>query len=88
MKQPNKRSIIVGVIILWLIILGLSLRIIFDEKFDNFNKMIQARENAENKEEFDRNFEKMWKWFDEYKTNNPWSTTEDAEAAWKDIRGK
>ena len=50
--------------------------------------MIQARENAENKEEFDRNFEKMWKWFDEYKTNNPWSTKEDAEAAWKDIRGK
>lgn len=59
MKQLNKKGVIIGSVILAIIVLSLSIRVIFDEKFDNFSKMIQARENAENKEEFDRNFEKM-----------------------------
>lgn len=86
MKQTTKKFIIIWIITLIVLVLGI--RVIFDEKFDNFNKMIEARNNAEDKEEFDRNFEQMWKWFDEYKENNPWATDEDAEAAWKTAWGE
>lgn len=80
MKRSTKKILIIS--LLSLIILALGVRVIFDEAFDNFNNMIEARENAPDKEEFDENFEKMGQWFTDYKENNPWASDEDAQNAW------
>lgn len=73
---------IVGVSALGIVAVLLGLRVAFDEKFDDFDRMVEARNNAEDPEEFDRNFAAMAKWLEDYKRDHPGATDEDASAAY------
>lgn len=55
------------------------------ERMQDFDRLMDAREAAPDKEEFDRNFEAMAEWFEDYKRDNPGATDEDAERAYMDI---
>jgi hypothetical protein len=72
---------IAGVSALAIVAVLLGLRVAFDEKFDDFDRMVEARNNAEDPEEFDRNFAAMAEWLDNYKRDHPGATDEDASAA-------
>ena len=61
----------------------LGLRVIFDEKFDNFDDYATAREQAEDKDKFDRDFEAMAEWLEQYKKDNPGATDAEAGAAFE-----
>ena len=74
-------AIVIGVIV---VTLG-AVRIIFDEEFDDFSRYIELRENYEgDKKEFDRNFEKMEAFIENYKEQNPGASDKEAEQAFKD----
>lgn len=69
--------------------LVLLVRVVFDEKFDNFDRYVEERESYEGgTAEFDENFEKMTEWFEQYKKEHPGATDSDAEAAWKEAWGE
>lgn len=73
---------IVGFSVLAVVVVLLGLRVAFDEKFDDFDRMMEARENYEGgEEEFDKNFAAMAAWLEQYKRDNPGATDEDASAA-------
>ena len=57
------------------------------DRHESFERYIEAREAAPDKETFDRNFEAMAAWLEDYKRENPGATDADAqrafEAAWR-----
>lgn len=55
------------------------------DKKEDFDRMIEARDAAPDKEEFDRNFDAMGEWFDEYKRMHPDASDEDAKRAYDDL---
>lgn len=79
MQQRTWKRIGIGALIV--VSAGLAVRVIFDKKFDDFDRMVEARNNAEDPEEFDRNFAEMAEWLEQYKRDNPGATDEDASAA-------
>jgi len=81
----NKWVKIAGISLLVIVMIAGAVRIIFDDKFDDFEKYIEAREKYEgNKEEFDQNIKKMSEFKDNYKRENPGTTDEEAEQALRD----
>lgn len=79
MQQRTWKRIGIGALII--VSAGLAVRVIFDKKFDDFDRMVEARNNAEDPEEFDRNFAAMAAWLERYKRDNPGATDKDASAA-------
>lgn len=57
-------------------------------KAEDFNRYAEARNAAPDKEEFDRNFDNMVKWFEDYKRDNPGATDEDAQRAFEELWDK
>lgn len=81
MQQRTWKRIGIGVLIAACAVL--AVRVIFDEKFDDFDRMMEARENHPGGvEEFDRNFAAMAEWLKQYKRDNPGATDDDASAAY------
>ncbi len=80
MQQRTWKRIGIGVLIA--VCAVLAIRVAFDEKFDDFDRMVEARNNAEDPEEFDRNFAAMAQWLEDYKRDHPGATDEDASAAY------
>lgn len=73
---------IISISTLAVVVVILGLRVAFDDKFDDFDRYVKARDNAEDPEEFDRNFAAMAAWLEQYKRDNPGATDEDASAAY------
>ena len=57
------------------------------QKSEDFDHMMEARDAAPDKEEFDRNFKAMAEWLETYKREHPGATDADAnrafDEAWK-----
>jgi len=76
-------------IVLGIVAVLLLVRVVFDEKFDNFSKYVEERENYEGgPEEYDKNLKNLGDWMDNYEKEHPGSTKEDAENAWKEAWGE
>lgn len=54
------------------------------DRHQDFEQYIEAREAAPDKEAFDRNFEAMARWLEEYKRQHPGATDADAQKAFED----
>lgn len=54
------------------------------ERHEDFGRYIEAREEAPNKEAFDKNFEAMAAWLEDYKQQHPGATDADAQKAFED----
>ena len=55
------------------------------ERMQDFDRMMEAREAAPDKEKFDQDFEAMADWFENYKRENPGASDEDAKKAFEEI---
>ncbi len=73
-----------------LIILLVGVRIVFNDKFENFNKYIEARDTYKgDKKEFDKNFENMNTFIEDCKAKNPGATDREVQEAFnKALSGK
>lgn len=86
MSSRNKTILLV---VLGIIGVLLLLRVVFDQKFDDFDRYVDERENYEGgTAEYDKNLEALGDWFDTYKKEHPGATDADAEAAWKAAWGE
>ena len=82
---PNIKKIVApAVLILLGIIIGLGIAFA-SERMQNFDRMMEARERAPDKEKFDQDFAAMATWFENYKRDNPGATDEDAKKAFEEI---
>ncbi|MES2668081.1 MAG: hypothetical protein V4644_00085 [Patescibacteria group bacterium] len=83
--NPTTKKVL-GIILCVLVgaVLGYGFARAVDKKED-FDRMIEARDAAPDKEAFDRNFEAMGQWFEEYKRDNPGATDADAERAYTEL---
>lgn len=64
-----------------LVVLGIAIgagAMYVHAKLQDIDRMVEAREAAPDKEKFDKDFEAMGKWFEDYKRENPGSSDEDA----------
>ncbi|MFS8130844.1 MAG: hypothetical protein ACMG57_02590 [Candidatus Dojkabacteria bacterium] len=86
MNSNLKKVILVILILLAGIVIGITIPSLIQKKQD-FDNYVRAREAAPNKEEFDKNFDNMIKWFEDYKRDNPGSTSEDAQKAFDALWG-
>lgn len=83
--MTNKKYKII-IIVLVVIIVLMSIRIIFDSKFDDFSRFIQTRENYEGgTEKFDKDFDGLVKWEKEYKKAHPDATKEEINQVFNDM---
>lgn len=83
---PKTKNIIL--IVVSIIALLLLVRVVFDEKFDDFERYVEERENyEEGPEAYDKNLEALGTWFDEYKEQHPGASDEDAKRAWNEAWG-
>lgn len=85
--NPTTKKIVIGIV---LVAIGIGigvLAVMAQERAQNFDQMMDAREAAPDKEKFDADFKAMTEWFENYKRENPDATDEDArrafEAIWK-----
>ena len=81
----NTKKILLALV---LVVLGIGIGIgalYALEKKQDFDRLIEARDAAPDKEEFDRNFEAMAQWFEDYKRDNPGATDEDAKRAFDEL---
>lgn len=78
-KTKNIVFVLIGIVVLLL-----ALRVVFDDKFDDFDRYVQERENYEaGPEAYDKNLEALGEWIDTYKEENPGATDADASAAFE-----
>ncbi len=84
-SKKSKVIIIVFVVIVAL----LSLRVIFDSKFDDFTRFIQTRDSYEGgTDKFDEDFQGLIDWEEQYKKDHPDATKADIDKAFKEAWGK
>ncbi|NLY36831.1 MAG: hypothetical protein GX046_06305 [Tissierellia bacterium] len=84
-KMTSKTSRIVIVTLLVLVVL-LSLRVVFDSKFDDFDKFVKTRENYEGgPEKFDEDFQGLIQWEKEYRATHPNATDKEVNEAFKKL---
>lgn len=78
----NKNYKNIALIVLGILVTILLVRVVFDEKFDNFDTYVQDRENyKDGPEAYDKNLEALGKWSDDYKAEHPGATDADVDAA-------
>ncbi len=86
--MKSKKFIIIIAILAVLVTL-LSIRLIFDKKFDNFDEFIKTRENYEGgTEKFDKDFQGLVDWEKDYKVAHPNATDEEISQAFNAAWGK
>lgn len=79
----KKYKIIIAILLL--VVVLLSIRVIFDSKFDDFDRFIKARQNYEGAtEQFDENFQGLIDWIDDYKESHPDASEEEINQAFKE----
>lgn len=79
----KKYKIIIAILLL--VVVLLSIRVIFDSKFDDFDRFIETRQNYEGgTEQFDENFQGLIEWIDDYKESHPDASEEEINQAFKD----
>ncbi len=84
---PKKYKIFIAILLV--VVALLSVRVIFDSKFDDFDNFVQTRENYEGgTEKFDQDFQGMVNWEKEYKEAHPNATKKEMDQAFKDAWGK
>ena len=54
------------------------------ERKQDFDRMMEAREEAPDKEKFDRDFKAMAEWMEDYKRDNPGTNDDDAGRAFRE----
>jgi hypothetical protein len=54
------------------------------ERKEDFDRMIEARDTAPDKEKFDRDFKAMADWMEDYKRKNPGANDDDAGRAFRE----
>ncbi len=60
----------------------IAIRVIFDKKFDDFDRFVVERENyKDGPEAYDKNLKALGEWVDKYKREHPGATDADASAA-------
>ncbi len=85
--KPTTYKIIIGILVVLLSLL--TIRVVFDEKFDNFNNFIETRENYEGgPEKFDEDFKGLVEWEKQFRKDNPNATDADVNKAFKKAWGK
>ena len=86
MSSKNFKLIIAVLVV---VVMLLSIRIIFDSKFDDFDRFIQTRQNYEGgTEKFDEDFQNLMDWEKDYKKEHPDATDEEIDQAFKNAWGK
>jgi len=81
----NKKTKNIILVVISIVALLLLVRVVFDEKFDDFDRYIEERENYKGgPEEYDENLEALGDWIDNYQDENPGASKEDAEQAWSE----
>lgn len=85
--DSKKYKIIISILVV--VIVLLSIRVIFDSKFDDFNNFIKTRDNYEGgKEKFDKDFQGLIDWEKDYRKSHPDASDEEVNKAFKDAWGK
>ena len=85
--SSKKLKLIIAVLVV--VVMLLSIRIIFDSKFDDFDRFIQTRQNYEGgTEKFDEDFQNLMDWEKDYKKEHPDATDEEIDQAFKNAWGK
>jgi len=82
---PSTKKILIS---LALVALGIGIGLLGAyayERMQNFDRMMEAREASPDPEKFDRDFEAMANWLENYKRENPEASDEDAKKAFEDI---
>jgi predicted PurR-regulated permease PerM len=80
LKNNNLLKIVV-IVVSSIVLIILLINIVFYKKIQNFQSYVELRQNAENKQEFDKNFQKMTDWIKDYKDTHPGATDEEASQA-------
>ncbi len=79
----------ITIAVLLIILALLSVRVIFDTKFDDFDRFIQTRENYEGGvEKFDEDFKGLVEWEKKYKEEHPNATKKEIDKAFNEAWGK
>ena len=77
------------VVILVIVVILLTLRVVFDSKFDDFNRFVETRQNYEGgTEKFDQDFQGLIDWEKNYKIEHPNATDQEINKAFKEAWGK
>lgn len=83
--NPTTKKILIGIVLVAVgVIIGVF-AVMAQEKAQDFDQLMEAREGAPDKEKFDADFKAMAEWFENYKRDNPGATDEDARKAFEDI---
>ena len=86
MTSKKYRIIIVVLVVM---VALLSVRLIFDSKFDDFDRFVNTRQNYEGgTEKFDKDFQGLVDWEKDYKKAHPDATDQEINQAFKDAWGK
>ncbi len=79
-------KIIIAVLVILVILL--SVRLIFDSKFDDFDKFIETRDNYEGgPEKFDEDFQELIQWEKDYRKEHPNATDKEVNEAFNKLWG-
>lgn len=82
---PTTKKVLISLVLVALgIAIGLGIAIAM-QRMQDFDRMMDAREAAPDKEKFDQDFEAMATWFETYKRDHPEATDEDAKRAFEEI---
>ena len=85
--KKNKTKIFIFILIV--VIALLSIRVIFDSKFDDFDNFIKTRETYEGgPEKFDEDFKGLVEWEKKYKEEHPNATKAEINKAFNEAWGK
>ncbi len=84
MNQNTKKVLVAVLLIAVGVGIGIGVAYAMD-RMEDFDRMIEARDAAPNKEEFDRNFAAMAEWFETYKQEHPGATDEEAKRAFDEL---
>ena len=86
MSSKKQKKIIADIV---LIIILLSIRVIFDSTFDEFDQLVTTRQNYEGgTDKFDKDFQGLMDWEKEYRQAHPDASDEDVDKAFKAAWGK
>jgi len=82
---PTTKKVLVSLVLIALgIAVGLGIAYAA-QRMQDFDRMMDAREAAPDKEKFDQDFKAMAEWFENYKRENPGASDEDAKRAFEEL---
>ncbi len=87
MNNNTKIALVAGLTLLVGIAIGFGIPM-FQQKSEDFDRYVKAREAAPDKAKFDQNFDNMVNWLDTYKKEHPGASDEDARKAFDALWSK